>query len=89
VIAEALFKLTASCEQMKEMWIDLLPAVHWAERFTIRQMTGHSPGYHGLYQDAIHPIVLTDGMRNTTQCTHAIDDTASLLASGGKQLETQ
>lgn len=42
-IADAVSKLTACSDELKEMWIVHLPAVLWADGITVRGTTHYSP----------------------------------------------
>jgi hypothetical protein len=57
-IADALSKLPSSSDEPKEMWINHLPALHWANRITFRCTTGYSPFRHMIGQDAVLPFEL-------------------------------
>ena len=86
-IADALSKLTACSDELKETWIDLLQAVLWADRITDRSMTEYSPFRVMFGQDAVLPIELENVTWNTTNWIQGIDDTASLVAARARQLE--
>jgi len=86
-ITDALSKLTACSDKPKEMWIDHLPAVHWADRITVRCTTGYSPFRLIFGQDAVLPIELKNLTWNTANWIQGIDDTALLIAARARQLE--
>jgi len=86
-IADALSKLTACSDEPKEMWIDHLPAVLWADRITVRLTTGCSPFCLMFGQDAVLPIELDNLTSNTANWIQGIDDTASLIAARARHLE--
>jgi len=86
-IADALSKLTACSDEPKEMWIDHLPAMLWADRITVRRTTGYSPFRLMFGQDAVLPIELVNLTWNTANWIQGIDDTASLIAAIARQLE--
>ena len=79
-IADALAKLTACSGEPKEMWIDLLPAVLWADRITTRRKTGYAPFRLMFGQDAVLPVEL-DHLTWNTAHWQEIEDTSSLLAA--------
>ena len=85
-IADALSKLTACFGEHKEMWIDHLPAVLWADRITTRRTTGYAPFRLMFGQDAVLPVELDNLTWNTTHWQE-IEDTSSLLAARARQLE--
>jgi hypothetical protein len=86
-IGDALSKLTACSDEPKEMWIDHLPAVLWADRITVRRTTGYSPFRLMFGQDAVLPIELENLTWNNANWIQGIDDTASLIAARARQLE--
>jgi hypothetical protein len=86
-IADALSKLTACSDEPKEMWINYLPAVLWADRITVRRTTGYWPFPIMLVQDALLPIELENLTWNTANWIQGIDDTTSLIAARARQLE--
>jgi hypothetical protein len=65
LIADALCKLTACSDEPKEMWINHLLVVHWADRITVRRTTGYSPSRLIFGQDAVLPIDLENLTWNT------------------------
>jgi hypothetical protein len=87
LIADAQSKLTACSDKPKEMWIDHVPAVLWADRITVRRMTGYSPFRLMFGQDAVLPIELENLTWNTANWIQGIDDTALLRAARARQLE--
>lgn len=80
-------QLMACSDPMKEMWMDDLPAVLWADRITVRHTTGYSSSHRMFAQDVvlrIEPGNITWTMTNRTQ---AIDNRVSLEATIARRLE--
>jgi len=88
-ITDALSKLTACSDELKEMSMDHLPAVCWADRITSRLATGSSPFQLIFAQAAVLPIALENGTWNTANCIQGIHETVSLIAARRRQLERQ
>ena len=86
-IADALSQLTAWSDEPKEMWMDHLPAVLWADRITVRRTTGYSPLRLMLGQDAVLPIELKNITWTTANRIQGSDDMASQIAASARQLE--
>jgi hypothetical protein len=86
-IADALSKLTACSDEPKEMWIDHLLAVLWADRITVRRTTGYWPFRLMFVQDAVLLIELENLTWNTANWIQGIDNTASLITARARQLE--
>jgi len=80
-IADVVSNLTACSDETKEMWIDHLLAVIWANRITVRRTTGDSPFRLMFGQDAVLPIELENLTGNTAHWIQGIHDTAWLIAA--------
>jgi len=65
-IADGLSKLTACSDEPKEMWIDHLPAMLWANSITVRRTIRYSPFHLMFGQDAVLPVELKNLTWDTT-----------------------
>ena len=76
----------ACSDEPKEMRIDHLPGVLWADRITVRPSTGNSPFHLMSGQDSVLPIQLENLTSNTGHWTLGIDDTVSLMPANARKL---
>jgi hypothetical protein len=87
LIGDALSKLTAYSDKLKNIRIGHPLAVLSADRITSRCTTEYSLFRRTVVHDAALLIELVNITSTTENCIQGIDDTASLIAPRARQLE--